>query len=225
MECYERGILTEADTGGLALRWGDGETVSRLIEMIARREGFGDLLAEGSYRASCRLGRDSERYVVHVKGMEIAMHDPRAMEPMLKNYPVNPTGGDHTGGATHRTALRNSAGVCNFLQYGDPVMVDVIRGVTGWDVTQEELEMVTRRGLAMARLFNLREGMTAADDRLPPRLHESHPSGPLADRRLTEERVAEIVRDYYRAQGWDETTGVPTAATLSSLGVAEYASA
>src|SRR5919206_2782945 len=139
MECYERGILTRDDTGGLELTWGNGQAVLELLDQVARRSTpFGDLLAEGSYRAAQKLGRGSEQYVVAIKGMEVAMHDPRAMDNMLKNYPVTPTGGDHTGAALHRTSLRNIVGVCQFLQYDEPRIVDLVNGVTGWGVTEQE---------------------------------------------------------------------------------------
>jgi len=71
MECYEKGILTERDTGGLKLKWGDYETVIQLIKMIAYREGFGDLLAEGSWRASQIVGKGSEKYAMHIKGQDL----------------------------------------------------------------------------------------------------------------------------------------------------------
>ena len=95
------------------------------------------------------------------------MHDPRAMRPMLENYPITPTGGDHTGAGRHRTSLRNTVGLCQFLAYDEPRVVDLVRAATGWDVDEEELRAVVSRGLSLARLFNLREGVTAADDRLP----------------------------------------------------------
>jgi aldehyde:ferredoxin oxidoreductase len=224
MECYERGLLTDADTGGVPLRWGDGETVLRLIELVARRQGpLGDLLADGALAAARRLGRDSEQYVVHIKGLEVAMHDPRAMPAMLENYPITPTGGDHTGAGRHRTALRNTVGLCQFLRYDEPHVVDLVRGATGWDVDEEELRAVVSRGLTMARLFNLREGITTADDRLPRRLHEPLRKGPLADKRVPEEDVRGLVQAYYRDQGWDPETGAPTDGTLRALAIFEYA--
>ena len=238
MECYERGILTDQDTGGLKLTWGNGEAVLELVNQIAERRGLGDLLAEGSYRAARRLGRGSEQYVVHIKGMEVAMHDPRGMKNMLENYPVNPTGGDHTGAGHHRTSLRNTVGVCQFLQYEEPRVVDLVNGVTGWGVTEAELAEAARRGLTMARIFNLREGKPRADDRLPDRLHEPIKYGPLSPgwqekldpenpapvasapgKVLTRQMVDEVVTGYYRDQGWDERTGVPTAATLQAFGL------
>jgi len=155
-------------------------------------------------------------------GTDLAMHDPRAMEGMRKNYPVNPTGGDHTGGAHHRTSVRNSAGVCTFLRYDEPRLVGIINGVTGWGVAEQELEEVSRRGLTMARLFNLREGKTRADDRLPWRLHQPIAKGPLSSYVLPREEVEQIVTDYYAAQGWDPQTGVPTEETIERLGLRAY---
>jgi len=224
MECYERGLLTDADTGGIPLHWGDGATVLKLVDLVARREGpLGDLLAGGALAAARRLGRDSEQYVVHVKGLEVAMHDPRAMRPMLENYPITPTGGDHTGAGRHRTSLRNTVGLCQFLAYDEPRVVDLVRAATGWDVDEQELRAVVSRGLSMARLFNLREGITAADDRLPKRLHEPLLKGPLSDTRLATEDVQAIVADYYLEQGWHPQTGAPLAGTLQALEIAEYA--
>jgi len=224
MECYERGLLTDADTGGIGLHWGDGETVLKLVDLVARRESpLGDLLADGALAAARRVGRGTEQYVVHVKGLEVAMHDPRAMQPMLENYPITPTGGDHTGAGRHRTSLRNTVGVCQFLAYEEPRITELVRGATGWDVTDEELRAVVSRGLSLARLFNLREGISTVDDRLPKRLHEPLLKGPLSDKRLAEDEVRSIVTDYYADQGWDTATGAPLLGTLEALEIAEYA--
>ena len=220
IECAELGLLTEADTDGIKLDWGDGKLLVDLIELIAYRRGnFGRLLGEGALRAARTIGRGTEQYVVHVKGMEMAMHDPRAMANMKDNYPLTPTGGDHTGAAKHRTSLRNTAGVCQFLAYDEPRMVDIINAVTGWGVTLAELEELSDRGLTMARLFNLREGFTRADDRLPDRLHEPLRRGPLSDKVLTHQEIDEIVTGYYAARGWDEATGTPKPETLAHLGL------
>ena len=134
-ECYEDGLITEEDTGGIELRFGDGKQLMDLIEDIAYRRGFGDLLAEGSLRAARKIGKGTEDLVVHVKGLEIAMHDPRAMEDKRRNYPVTPTGGDHTGAATIRTSNRNTVGLCQFLGYEEPLLVELMQAATGWDIT------------------------------------------------------------------------------------------
>lgn len=221
-EVFELGLLTEADTGGIRLEWSNGPLLVDLVERIAKREGIGDLLAEGAYRAAKKVGRGTEQYAVHVKGLEVAMHDPRGMTGMRRNYPVTPTGGDHTGAAEYQTSIRNTAGICLFLRYDEPRLVSIVNDVTDWGVTQEEMEEVYRRGVTMARLFNLREGKTRADDRLPWRLHQPLAMGPLSNYRLPEAEVQQIVTDYYARQGWDPESGVPTAETLAKLGLGEY---
>jgi aldehyde:ferredoxin oxidoreductase len=224
MECFDRGILTTEDTDGIEIRWGDGATVLKLIDLIAKREGrLGELLADGALAAARKIGRDSEQYVVHVKGLEVAMHDPRGMQRMLENYPMNPTGGDHTGGAHGKTSLRNAIGLCIFLGYDEDRTLDLVQAVTGWDMDQQELRTVVSRGLSLARMFNLREGMTTDDDRLPQRLHEPMLKGPLSDKRLTQEEVRTIVTDYYRQQGWHPESGAPLLGTLQALEIANYA--
>jgi aldehyde:ferredoxin oxidoreductase len=218
MEAYERGLLSPAETDGLDLRFGNADAVVTLTERIARREGLGDLLAEGAARAAQRLGRGSEQFAVHVKGLEVAMHDPRHMANMLKNYPVSPTGGDHTGTAYEERAFRNVIGLCHFLNYKEDQVLTLTRAITGWDdFDAAELQAVARRGITLARLVNLREGHGRHDDVLPPRLHEPIRGGPLSDRVISHDEVAGIVHDYYVAQGWDAETGVPTPATLGAL--------
>ncbi len=95
MECFERGILSESDTGGLRLRFGDPDVMVQLVHKIARREGIGDLLAEGSKRVSERLGRGSERFAMHSKGLEFAAYDPRAAKVVGLAYATSNRGGCH----------------------------------------------------------------------------------------------------------------------------------
>lgn len=95
MNCFEEGILTEADTGGFELRYGDSEAMVRLTEMIGKREGFGDLLAEGSARAAQRIGKGSEDLVVAVKKQELPAHMPQVKRSLALIYAVNPFGADH----------------------------------------------------------------------------------------------------------------------------------
>jgi aldehyde:ferredoxin oxidoreductase len=224
MECYERGLITDADTGGIKLEWGDGPTVLRLVDLVAKRDGpLGDLLADGSLAAARRVGRGTEQYAVHIKGLEVAMHDPRGMPDMLRNYPVTPTGGDHTGASQHRTSLTNTVGLCQFLAYDQPRVVDLVRAATGWNVDEQELRTVVSRALSLARLFNMREGLSTESDNLPPRLHQALRKGPLSEKRLTIEEVRSIVQDYYCDQGWHAESGAPLAGTLTALQIQDYA--
>ncbi|MCX7940884.1 MAG: aldehyde ferredoxin oxidoreductase family protein, partial [Endomicrobia bacterium] len=95
MECYEKGLITKKDTGGIDLSWGNVDTMVKLTKMIAYRQGFGDILAEGSYRAAKKIGRGTEKYVIHVKGQEIASQEPRAQKSMGLASAVAARGADH----------------------------------------------------------------------------------------------------------------------------------
>jgi aldehyde:ferredoxin oxidoreductase len=95
IELFERGIISERDTGGLNLRPGDSEAVLRLLNMIVKREGFGDILAEGVKRASEIIGRGAEKYAIHVKGREAPMHEPRGKVGVGLAYALSPIGADH----------------------------------------------------------------------------------------------------------------------------------
>lgn len=95
MECFEKGILTPKDTGGLDLRFGNHESMLKLIELVTQREGFGNLLAEGVEIAARRIGRGAERYALHIKGQPLPMHDPRGKKSLALAYALSPTGADH----------------------------------------------------------------------------------------------------------------------------------
>lgn len=95
MECYEKGILTDEDTGGIALNFGDADIIVDLVHMIAKREGVGDLLAEGSKRMSEKLGQGSEHFAMHVKGLELPAYDSRAVQMTGLSYATANRGGDH----------------------------------------------------------------------------------------------------------------------------------
>jgi aldehyde:ferredoxin oxidoreductase len=99
IECYEQGLLTKEDTGGLELTWGNGPAIVALVEKMVRREGIGDLLADGSRTAARRLGKGSEQYAMHIGGQEAAMHDGRNDPGFNVHYAVEATPGRHTLGA------------------------------------------------------------------------------------------------------------------------------
>jgi aldehyde:ferredoxin oxidoreductase len=219
MECFEKGLITLDDTDGVPLRFHDADGVIKLVEMIGYRRGIGDLLAEGSLRAARRIGRGSEALLTTVKGMEMAMHDPRHMPVMRASYLLAPTGGDHMRQTGNRNGLRNQIGLCHFLAYEDDQSLTIVKAVTGWDVTPEEMVTTAHRGLTLARLFNLREGIGRADDRLPSRFSEPLPK----HAGFGTEQQDKIVTDYYIEQGWDPSTGVPTAETVRALEIEEDA--
>jgi aldehyde:ferredoxin oxidoreductase len=98
MECYEKGILTKKDTGGLEIRFGDPDNLVELIEKIGKREGIGDLLGEGTKRVAEKLGKGSEKFAMQVKGLELPAYDSRAAKITALGYAVASRGGDHMTG-------------------------------------------------------------------------------------------------------------------------------
>jgi aldehyde:ferredoxin oxidoreductase len=100
MECYERGLLTKESLDGVPLEFGNGDAAIRAVEAIAHRQGIGDLLAEGTRRASRFLGHESSKWAIEVKGLELPMHDPRAFQAMSLTYAFSAVGADHMEGGT-----------------------------------------------------------------------------------------------------------------------------
>lgn len=147
MECYEKGIITKEDTGGLDLSWGNGKSLIKLIEMIGNREGIGDLLAEGVMRASEKIGKGSERYAIHVKGQEFPMHEPRLKRALGLGYAVSPTGPDHmhnlhdTGITGRRLESFKSLGLLDPVELEDlgPNKIRIYMYHTFWRVLDNSL--------------------------------------------------------------------------------------
>ncbi len=98
MECYEKGIITKDDTSGIELTWGNHEAIIKMIELMGRREGFGAILGEGSKRAAEKIGKGAERYAMHVKGLELPMHNPYRFKEMGLQYAVSERGACHLRG-------------------------------------------------------------------------------------------------------------------------------
>jgi aldehyde:ferredoxin oxidoreductase len=245
-EALERGWLTPAEVG-VPFGWGDWRGMLRLVEMTARREGFGDRLAEGAWRLAASLHPEATRLVYAVKRLELPAHSARALKGLSIGYATATRGGSHhdtrptpqyaqgfdrRGTADkpafavrsqHFTAVGDSLVLCRFtsergfgLFLGEPYAA-MVRAVTGWDVTVEELERIGERIVNLERLFNVREGVGRADDTLPWRvMHEPIPEGPSAGLYCPPEELAGMLDEYYRLRGWSPD-GVPTPARLAAL--------
>lgn len=114
IECYERGILTKEDTDGLELTWGNASAVIELVKKIIRREGIGDVLADGSKRAAERIGKGSEQYAIHVGGSEPGAHDSRNDPGLALHYEADPAPGKHTVGMD---SLYNAMAIWNICSW------------------------------------------------------------------------------------------------------------
>jgi aldehyde:ferredoxin oxidoreductase len=125
MDCFERGILTTEDTGGLELRFGDAEAMVKMTERIAQREGFGDLLAEGMTQAAAKLGPQAEALVTAVKGNPLPAHMPQVKRSLALIYAVNPYGADHQS-SEHDPSYKSYADRMAELDLLDPQPRDVL---------------------------------------------------------------------------------------------------
>ncbi|HHW27394.1 MAG TPA: aldehyde ferredoxin oxidoreductase family protein [Firmicutes bacterium] len=113
----------------------------------------------------------------------------------------------------------NCVCLCNFVNWGYDNTVELVRATTGWNTTLQEVATVAERAMTLARIFNLREGFTADDDRLPKRIHEAFVTGPLAGVAITPEQLDEAKRTYYEMMGWDRETGVPLRGKMKLLDI------
>ena len=279
MECYENEVLNLEETDGIPLQFGDAAAMIAMLEKTLRREGFGDILAEGSARAADRLGKGHE-FLLTVKGQEMPAHMPHVKRSLGLIYAVNPFGADHESsdhdplyqpkvyeGTPERPGTKQylaqlgladpqpaqalnmekvqfalqtqysysaneSLGLCHFVfgtswqLFGPQHKADLMAAATGWDVTLAELQALGRRRVNLMRAFNAREGLTRAEDTLPEKLFKNPLQGGRSDGLLIErEELADGLRLYYHAAGWEAETGMPTRTTLEEVGLAWVADA
>jgi aldehyde:ferredoxin oxidoreductase len=224
-ELYQRGILTKADLGGIDLAWGNAEAFAQMTEMVARREGIGDTLAEGLLRAAKTIGKGSERYAVHVKGIELGAHGVRSGKDYTQDpisYALCTQGGDHTTIANKTGEmwyLEDSLVLCGFWSPNTETSLELLNASTGFGVDEEELNTTLMpRWLALQRTPLLLAGWSHEDDTNPPRFYEPLPSGPQKGMKVDKATEQKNVQEGYRACGWDKK-GIPTSETLERLGL------
>jgi aldehyde:ferredoxin oxidoreductase len=243
MECYEKGIITKEDTGGIELNFGNGEAMLAVLDKVGKREGIGDLLADGTKRAAAKLGRGAEHFAMNVKGMEFAAWMPQRMRGIALTFATSNRGachkrapiGDELMGHLPMEEVEGKAQIvksiqdrvnacfslvsCRFAEFELPVdvFVRLLNTASGMEFTEEEFIRTGERIWNMERLINLGAGLTKEDDNLPGRCFDTLPLGDGVTR-MSEEDFKYMLEDYYRVRGWDEE-GVPTAEKLKSLGI------
>jgi len=241
-ELYEKGILTKEDLDGIEPEWANVEAFIALAEKVASRQGIGDVLAEGVYRAALKLGEmkgvNLLKYAIHEKGVAIGAHGVRSGKDFIaKNiaYACSVQAGDHTSPASlpldqgHgelSSIMADSAVYCVFAAFGieDIEMLNFYKAVTGWDLTKKEwYKEKALRILHLQRAMLLLSGpdtkwRPTLDDDNPPRFWEPLPSGPYKGKTLDRKMFEESRLEYFNAAGWDEK-GVPKPETLRRLGL------
>jgi len=224
IEASQRGKIKEE------LAYGDANVVADLLYKIARREGLGGLIAEGIKTASAEL--DMEDVAIHVKGLEPAGYDPRVLKGMGLAYAISPRGACHLRSTFYkpelsgmidpdqvedkaemfldfedRCTLFDTIIFCRFYRdfYTWEELASVFEMTTGESFSKSDLQAMAARITDDTRRFNLREGLTVKDDRLPKRfLEEKLENG----KGITEDEMNYLVQDYYKLRGWD-TKGIP----------------
>lgn len=238
MECYERGLLTKGDLGGLEMTWGNLEATRSMLNMIARREGIGDILAEGAMRAAKHVGGEAVNLAIYTKkGSTPRGHDHRARKWEGFDTCVSNTGtleGPMIGAVGPQqweevsTAVAKRKGqmqfedsmvTCRFnTRNNTELLSQAVSAVTGWDFTYEEAINAGRRIFNLLRAFNIRHGLTSDLDYPSPRYVSKPVDGPYKGESLMP-YWDKMLRNYYKIVGWDEETGKPLPETLKMLGL------
>jgi aldehyde:ferredoxin oxidoreductase len=200
MECFDKGLLTTADTGDIELQFGNAEALLAILEAIGHRRELGNLLAEGSRRAAEHMGHGSQDWAMHVKGLEMPGYEPRSLKTMALGLAVTPRGACHNRSSAYEAdfsdrvdrlkvdekrgrlaaesedfaAVLDSLIWCKFLRkaFHDfyEESAQVYTMITGREMTPEGLRQAGERIISLKKLFNIREGWSRADDTLPPRV-------------------------------------------------------
>ncbi|MFH0803368.1 MAG: aldehyde ferredoxin oxidoreductase family protein [bacterium] len=248
MECYEKGLLNKSKTDGLELKFGNVVAAAALLHKIAKREGIGDMLAEGVRFASEKIGKGSEKFAIQVKGLEWSGYESRNAPAMMLSYLTSDIGAHHnrSWAITHDIAVGRDQvdgkaqkvvqlqhirpmfdmlGLCR-LQWVELAIdlnkyATVFKAITGINYNLDDLLKASERVWNLTRLFLLREqGLKGKEhDKSPARFYEERvPSGPSKGKVISKEEIQYMLDDYYHLRGWT-SDGVPTLGKLKELGL------
>ncbi|MBL7217524.1 MAG: aldehyde ferredoxin oxidoreductase family protein [Desulfobacteraceae bacterium] len=245
MDLFELGIIKETDLDGYSMNWGEHENIVALIPKIANRQGVGDLLAEGSYRAAVTWGEKAMVRVIHAKKQEYPGYEFRRSFGTGFSLVTSNRGACHLRAGLYvnelflgefkesgfesnmQTLLDKENLLCLYdaflsCKFGGrnaghtlPVLTELMNALTGFDYTEKELSLVGERIWNLERLYNLREGV---EEDLPPArfYQESLDDGQPDGEAITLERFIAARAKYYQTRGWDEN-GTPGADKLTQL--------
>jgi aldehyde:ferredoxin oxidoreductase len=268
MECYEKGIITKEETGGIDLKYGNADAMIEVLKQIVTKSGkLGPILAEGSARAAELWGKGADECLITCKNEESPAHMPQVKRSLALIYAVNPFGADHQSSehdpyyeegvalfnldrlkemnlgepqpARSLTpekvrfayltqcfySMMDTLTLCQFVYgptwclYGPNDTARMVKAVTGWEVTVDELIELGHRRIALMRTFNARDGFTRKDDTLPKKFFKPLTGiGPSAGVALTHEEMDSALDEYYKLAGFTND-GIPTSSTLKDLDI------
>lgn len=238
LECAEKGLLSEEDNK--RLQFGDAQAVHSLVEEIALRKGIGNVLAEGTRKASEKIGGGSEYWAIQTAGMELSGVNPlgsysmglglatsdfashtrcwSATDEMYGNLSLEKVP-EYVKKAQDEINVRDSYIICDFLPYGNDRLVPFLNSSTGFDYTEDEVMLVGERIQSLSRLYTMKKGRKHEDDVLPARFYEEESfAGLMEGQRISREFFETQVQEVFGLRGWDEN-GIPTKETLAKLGL------
>jgi aldehyde:ferredoxin oxidoreductase len=248
MECYERGILTKDDTDGLDLRFGNGDAMVEAVRKLCTREGkLGNLLAEGTRRASGIVGKGAINYAIQIKGLEYGLYSMRSLQTATLGFATCVTGAFYqrsgsyqydTKGKVDRYKLDKTRGklvadgeneysiidsliVCKFARdiYNMDRYAELYTLITGMPMSSQELTKTGERIYNLAKCFNIREANVGRkDDYPPPRAFEPMNDDVNKGVKIKKEEFDEALDSYYDVRGWDRE-GRPSKEKLRELGL------
>jgi aldehyde:ferredoxin oxidoreductase len=243
IEAFENGVISKDDTDGLELSWGNAEAIIGLVDKIIKREGIGDILADGTQKAVEKFNEGSKEYAINSMGQELGMHSPKYYKSLGMSYAFDPTPGRHTaasldmlvggpmmkpnglfeGFALPRKFKRSgedrweahklvismwqstcSLGMCQFIYFFQKYpLIELIKALTGWDITIEEILTIGQRIQTLRQAFTLREGINIAENEIPERTVGID--------------YKEEYQGYCEKMGWNPENGHPLKETLDNL--------
>jgi aldehyde:ferredoxin oxidoreductase len=251
IECYENGIITKEDTGGIEMKWGNHGAIVAMTDLIARRRGFGAVLADGVKVAAERIGKGSEKYAIHIGGQELPMHDPKKGYHFYTTYVMDATPARHMQGETNHppgvwnpydaqsftgrgdahlrgaalTHVQNCAGTCSFVYFCLEHIndfIETVNAITGWETNLEELVVVGDRIGTIRHAFNLREGINPLQLKIPGRM-VGKPALTAGPLKGIAIDEETLLRDYLNAEDWDLKTAMPSKSKMMSLDLEDVA--
>ena len=244
MEGYEKGMISREDLGGIDLKWGDTEAAIEMMKRISRREGIGNLLAEGVKRSSDKLAGEFPSIAVYVKnGNAPHIHDPRSRWGTLFNQVVSNMGSQEAQDLTGRGSadleiekptaepdeylgevnaksaawrqFQECLTYCYYQTASGKTMIETLNNLTGSDYDMAHALKIGKRVVNLMRMFNIREGLTKEQDSFSLRLGTPPVDGPAVGKSLAP-TFERVLQAYYRAAGWDEK-GIPKRELLEEL--------
>ena len=252
LECYEKGLITKKDTDGIEMKWGDAKAIIAMTEKLAKREGFGNILADGVKKAAEKVGKGSEKYAIHVGGQEYPAHDSRGGLNFAIGYGAEPTPGRHTQGGegplpagalpefdhatlkgrgephkigTAITNAYNAAGIC-MIVIGDAYnhINELIEAFRTITGWDITKEELIKTGW---RIETIKQSFNAREGIKTPWKHHERmlgkPPKKVGPRAGATLDEGELAKEYYTAMGWDPKTGKPGKKTLLDLGMSDVA--